>query len=124
MGFQIKGYTPKRGDIVTINFDPSIGREIKKKRPGIVISSNEYNATTGMIAVCPITSTKNIQSHFVQLNDDHQVKGCINPLQVKTFDFIAQARNVHFIEKATLKEIGETAQIVAMIFDFASLIAE
>lgn len=124
MVFQIHGYTPQRGDIVAINFDPSIGREIKKKRPGIVISSNEYNATTGMIAVCPITSTKNVHSHFIKLNDTHQVEGHINPLQVKTFDFIAQARNVRFIEKATLKEIGETAQMVAMIFDFASLITE
>ena len=30
MVFQIHGYTPQRGDIVAINFDPSIGREIKK----------------------------------------------------------------------------------------------
>lgn len=89
-----------------------------------MISSNEYNAATGMIAVCPITSTKNVQSHFIKLNETHQVQGHINPLQVKTFDFIAQARNVRFIEKATLKEIGETAQVVAMIFDFASLITE
>lgn len=124
MVFNIHGYTPKRGDIVVINFDPSIGREIKKKRPGIVISSNEYNAATGMIAVCPITSTNTIQPHFVKLNEDHQTKGHINPLQVKTFDYIAKDRSVRFIEKATLKEIGKTAQMVEMIFDFTSLITE
>lgn len=44
MVFNIHGYTPKHGDIVVINFDPSVGREINKKRPGIVISSNEHNS--------------------------------------------------------------------------------
>lgn len=124
MTFNIHGYTPKRGDIVVINFDPSIGREIQKKRPGIVVSSNEYNAVTGMIAVCPITSTSTIKKHFISLNTDHQVKGHINPLQVKTFDFTAPERSVRFIEKATLKELGETAQIVNMIFDFSDLITD
>ncbi|WP_375180268.1 type II toxin-antitoxin system PemK/MazF family toxin [Enterococcus rotai] len=124
MIYTIHGYTPKRGDIVIINFDPSIGREIQKKRPGVVISSDEYNAVTGMIAVCPITSTKNIKSHFVPLSFDHQIKGHINPLQVKTFDFTAPERDVRFIEKATLKELGETAQIVNMIFNFSDLITE
>ncbi|MGG5341434.1 type II toxin-antitoxin system PemK/MazF family toxin [Enterococcus sp. AZ192] len=124
MVFSIQGYTPKRGDIVVINFDPSIGREIQKKRPGIVISSDEYNAVTGMIAVCPIISTINVKSHFIELSADHQVKGHINPLQVKTFDFTAPERNVRFIERATLKELGETAQTVNMIFDFSSLMTE
>ncbi|WP_086445458.1 type II toxin-antitoxin system PemK/MazF family toxin [Candidatus Enterococcus lemimoniae] len=124
MVFSVHGYTPKRGDIVVIYFDPSVGREIQKKRPGIVISSDEYNAVTGMIAVCPITSTKNTKNHFISLDTNHQITGYINPLQVKTFDFTAPERNVRFIEKATLKEIGETAQIVSMIFDFSNLMTE
>lgn len=97
---------------------------MQKRRPGIVVSSDEYNATTGMIAVCPITSTKKIQSHFVSLSQNHQVGGHIKPLQLKTFDFTAADRGVHFIEKATLKEIGETAQTINMIFDFSSLITD
>ncbi len=30
-------------DIITVNFDPSVGTEIKKRRPAIVISKNGYN---------------------------------------------------------------------------------
>lgn len=31
MAYTINGYTPKQGDFVIINFNPSIGREIKKE---------------------------------------------------------------------------------------------
>lgn len=32
---------PKRGEIWLINFDPTIGTEIKKTRPGVIISSED-----------------------------------------------------------------------------------
>ena len=60
MNYILKGYTPKQGDIIIINFNLSVGREIQKKRPALVISSDVYNSVTGMVAVCPITSTKRI----------------------------------------------------------------
>lgn len=36
-------YIPEQGDIIVINFDPSSDREIKKKRPAIVISTNNLS---------------------------------------------------------------------------------
>ncbi|SER86659.1 PemK-like, MazF-like toxin of type II toxin-antitoxin system [Isobaculum melis] len=48
----------KQGDIVTINFDPSKGSEIKKRRLALVISRDEYNLSSNLIIVCPITSTQ------------------------------------------------------------------
>lgn len=44
-------------DIITVNFDPSVGTEIKKRRPAIVISKNGYNKGHSQVIVCPITST-------------------------------------------------------------------
>jgi mRNA interferase MazF len=35
---------PKRGEIWQVNLDPTIGQEIEKKRPVIVISSDIYNS--------------------------------------------------------------------------------
>jgi mRNA interferase MazF len=49
--------TPKRGEIWLVNFDPTIGSEIKKIRPAIVISSD----ATGKLPiklVAPITDWK------------------------------------------------------------------
>lgn len=119
-------YLPKLGDIVWINFNPSIGKEIQKKRPAIVVSSNDYNAATDMIAVCPITSTKNTKPHFIPLSkrNHKKVHGNINPLQVKCFDYTAKEREVSFIERATPKEIGQVAQYINFIFNYDDYIIE
>ncbi|TAF40806.1 MAG: type II toxin-antitoxin system PemK/MazF family toxin [Alphaproteobacteria bacterium] len=32
--------TPRRGEVWWVNFDPSIGGEIRKKRPAVIVSNN------------------------------------------------------------------------------------
>jgi len=39
-------YIPERGDIIWLNFDPSSGREIIKRRPAYVISRKVFNHST------------------------------------------------------------------------------
>jgi mRNA interferase MazF len=46
----------ERGDVYWINFDPSIGGEIQKTRPAIVVSNNAANQALNRIQVVPITS--------------------------------------------------------------------
>lgn len=45
---------PKRGDIVRLGFDPSLGTEQRGTRPALVISADAFNKL-GMAMVCPIT---------------------------------------------------------------------
>ncbi len=49
----------KQGDIVDVNFNPTVGHEPKKKRPALVVSSEDFNNATSMTIVCPITATDN-----------------------------------------------------------------
>lgn len=46
----------KRGDVLWINFDPSLGTEIKKKRPAVVVSNDSANKFADHIQVIPFTS--------------------------------------------------------------------
>ena len=51
----------RRGDIVTVDFDPIRGTESNKRRPAIVVSNDIANATAGrlgrgVITVVPISS--------------------------------------------------------------------
>lgn len=46
----------KRGDVWWINFDPSLGSEIQKKRPAIIVSNNSSNATLDRFQVVPLTT--------------------------------------------------------------------
>ena len=55
---------PQAGDIIIINFNPQSGKEIQKKRPALVVSNDSFNRLTGLVMVCPITSThRNIPIH-------------------------------------------------------------
>ncbi len=47
----------KRFDIYLVNLDPSIGKEIKKTRPALVISPDEMNSEISTIIIAPMTST-------------------------------------------------------------------
>jgi len=46
----------KRGDVFWVSFDPSIGGEIKKKRPAVVISTDKANPYLNRVVVIPLSS--------------------------------------------------------------------
>lgn len=46
----------KRGMVLLVNFDPSIGSEAKKAGPGLIVSNNINNAHSPIVSIAPITS--------------------------------------------------------------------
>ena len=46
----------KRGEVWWVNFDPSVGGEIRKKRPAIIVSNNAANKHLNRVQVVPLTS--------------------------------------------------------------------
>jgi mRNA interferase MazF len=46
----------KRGEVWWVNFDPSVGGEIQKKRPAVIISNNAANKYLNRVQVIPLTS--------------------------------------------------------------------
>jgi mRNA interferase MazF len=44
-----------RGDVWWVNFEPSLGGEIRKKRPAIIVSNNAANKFLNRVQVLPIT---------------------------------------------------------------------
>ena len=45
-----------RGEVWWVEFDPAIGSEIRKTRPGVVVSNNSANRNLGRVIVVPLTS--------------------------------------------------------------------
>jgi mRNA interferase MazF len=51
-----RAYTPKRGDLVHLNFSPSAGHELADRHYALVLSADRYNRKSRMAVVCGITS--------------------------------------------------------------------
>lgn len=46
----------RRGEVYWVNLDPTVGTEIKKTRPALVVSPDDMNAALPRVIVAPITS--------------------------------------------------------------------
>lgn len=82
----------KRGDIYFANLDPTIGKEIKKTRPVLIISNDINNAYSDLVTVVPLTSqTENIYPYEVLISKEESglVKNSkIKCNQIRTIDKI------------------------------------
>ena len=62
----------KRGEIYFANLDPTVGSEIRKKRPVLIVSNNANNKAASNITVVPITSnTTKVYPFEVLLETKH-----------------------------------------------------
>ena len=46
----------KRGEVYWVNLDPTVGTEIKKTRPALVVSPEDMNKVLPRVIVAPLTS--------------------------------------------------------------------
>ena len=93
----VKKYIPKQGDIVFLDFNPTIGHEQKGFRPAVVISNNIFNINTKMVMVCPITSNeKEFPTHY-KLEDTKKVHVAVLCEHIRSIDY--EIRNLNFVEK-------------------------
>jgi mRNA interferase MazF len=94
----------KRFDVYLVNLDPTVGSEIKKTRPCLVISPDEMNRWIRTVIVAPMT-TKG-QSYPTRVPCGFQGKeGQVVLDQIRTVDKSRLVQKLGRIDKATQREV-------------------
>ncbi len=88
-------------EIVLVNLDPTIGSEMKKTRPCIIISPNEMNKYLQTIVVAPIIISSKPYPTRVEVKQK-KTKGWIVLDQIRTID---RRRIIRILSSLTDKEI-------------------
>ncbi len=104
----------KRFDVFLINLDPTIGREIKKTRPCLIISPDEMNEYISTVIIAPMTSRiKNYPSRITC--KFKRAKGQIILDQIRTVDKIRLIKKIGVIDD---KSQYKVIQILQEMFSF------
>jgi mRNA interferase MazF len=101
-------YTPNRGDIVWIDFNPQAGHEQAGRRPALILSPTNYNSKVGLAVLCPITSKKKGYPFEVLLPENVSVNGVVLSDQVKNLDW--KIRDIEFICKLDSQSVEEVLE--------------
>ena len=98
--------------IVLVNLDPTIGSEIQKTRPCVILSPNEMNDNLKTITIAPMTSTSRKYPTRVKIKHNNR-EGWIVIDQIRTKD---KTRIVKTFNSLTSKEIKECKQVIRETF--------
>lgn len=94
--------------IVLVNLDPTIGNEMKKTRPCVVISPDEMNKYLQTIVVAPMTSNSKPYPTRVEVKHN-KTKGWVVLDQIRTID---RKRIVKTFDSLTEREIAKVKTII------------
>jgi mRNA interferase MazF len=106
----VRLYIPRKGDFVTLSFDPQAGHEQKGRRPALVVSNDLFNEHTGLVIVCPITNTDRGFPFHLAVPRDASVTGFVMVEQVKSVDHAM--RRAKFVERASEDFVADVLDLI------------
>lgn len=102
MGVVINQY-----DVYLVNLDPTMGHEIKKTRPCIVISPDEINNNISTIIIAPMTTKSHSYPTRIPVRFEGK-NGWVVLDQIRTVDNIRLVKRLGKISKKEVLEVKKT----------------
>lgn len=102
---------PKRGEVYWANLDPTVGTEINKKRPCLIISSDEGNEVCSRVTVAAITfSVKTVHPFQVKIRmKNKESKVLLN--QIRTIDKKRLDGKITSLDKDVMLQVDKAIKI-------------
>jgi mRNA interferase MazF len=94
----------KQYQIILVNLDPTIGSEIKKTRPCVVISPDEMNNHLRTVVIAPMTTSSKNYPTRVEIKHDNQI-GWIVLDQIRTIDKQRILKDLGKLSKPEIKVV-------------------
>jgi len=94
--------------IILVNLDPTLGSEIKKTRPCVVISPNEMNKFLNTVIIAPMTTSSKNYPTRIEVRHDNKI-GWVVLDQIRTID---KQRIIKDLGRLTKSEISELKSVL------------
>ena len=93
-----------RFEVYYVNLDPTVGSEIKKTRPCVIISPNEMNYNISTVIIAPLTSKLRNYPTRVPCRVEGK-QGQIVLDQIRTVDKIRLVKRIYTLNKLTQTKV-------------------
>jgi mRNA interferase MazF len=117
-----KSWAPEYRDIIWINFNPQVGREMKDIHPLLVLSSQEFNLRTGIVIGLPMTTSESNETNpfAVKFIGEKGKASYVLAHQPKSLDWRLRSAKQHPWKKAPDEVIMLAKEILDQIISLGS----